>query len=123
MTEQGPVLGQYFRREESFIKAGLSELHEAVQSDSGSICEEYLKSFFNRVLPPKFHILNGKLIDSKKKQTDELDIIITGDTLKFAVDFEATFYQIPVESSLAIAEVKKQFKEKQLKDCERNSIN
>ena len=101
----------------------MNELHEAVQSDSGSICEEYLKSFFKRVPPTKFQILNGKLVDSKKKQTDELDIVITGDTLKFAVDFEATLYQIPIESSLDIAEVKKQFKEKQLKDCERNSIN
>jgi len=77
---------------------------------AGNEVEITVRSFFERMLPKRFHVTHGHLIDMNELVSPQLDLIISDNTTipSLLTTADGTHY-IPVESVYAIAEIKSTF--------------
>jgi len=86
------------------------QIHGTDIRAAGNEVEMPIRSFFGRMLPKRFHVTQGHLIDRNGIVSPQLDLIISDNTSipSLLTTADGTDY-IPVESVYAIAEIKSTF--------------
>ncbi len=105
------------------IKEMFSNLEESIVNrmnikiehnlEDGKYREELIRDFLKNIIPSKYSITNGFIIDSDKNMSDEMDIIIY-DTNYVPPFFKETYSVIPIESVIAVIQVKTTLSKKEL---------
>ena len=77
---------------------------------AGNEVEQSIRDFFTRVLPQKYYVTHGHLIDVKGVVSPQIDLIISDNTTlpSFIKTKDGTEY-IPIDSVYAIAEIKSSY--------------
>jgi len=107
ISSTSAVIKTFYEREESRLSVELNGLKDDIGSNVGIVSETLVKSFLESHLKG-FHFLNGIVIDSNGRKTNEMDIIITdGNAPCFpAGRGESSFHRTPIETVVGIVEVK-----------------
>lgn len=82
--------------------------------EDGKYREYLVKEVLEKIIPSKYSITNGFVIDSNNKQSDEMDIIIY-DRNYVPPFFDETYTVVPIESVIAVIQVKTKLTRAQLK--------
>ena len=103
-------LGAIFRREaEVLLKARETamEIHPTDLRAAGSHVEGSVRGYLRRMLPPRYHVTSGHLIDEDSLVSPQIDVIIADNfgIPSLLTTQDCTEY-VPISSVLAIGEVK-----------------
>jgi hypothetical protein len=106
-------IAKLFRDEaEELVKARdrCIQIHGTDIRAAGNEVEMAVRRFFQRMLPTRFHVTQGHLIDSNELVSPQLDLIISDNTSipSLLTTADGTSY-IPVDCVYAIAEIKSTF--------------
>lgn len=83
------------------------QIHGTDIHAAGNEVEVTVREFFKRMLPNRFHVTHGHLIDQNKVVSPQIDIIISDNTFMpslMTLSYGTAF--IPIDSVYAIAEIK-----------------
>lgn len=83
--------------------------------EDGKYREYLVKNVLSKIVPSKYSITNGFIIDSDNKISDEMDIIIY-DKNYVPPFFEETYTVVPIEAVISIIQVKTTLNSQTLKD-------
>ena len=104
-------LAAVFRQDAEDLRQAREKSKRVHPSDiraAGNEVEEAVRNYLRRMLAPRYHVTNGHLIDSNHEVSPQLDIIIADNfsgLSSLLTTADGTEY-VPVESALAIGEVK-----------------
>lgn len=87
--------------------------------EDGKYREYLIKNILNKIVPKKYSITNGFIIDSDNNRTEEMDIIIY-DSNYVPPFFDETYTIVPIEAVVAIIQVKTTLTKKQLNEAMKN---
>lgn len=87
--------------------------------EDGKYREYLVKKILSKIVPSKYAITNGFVIDSDNQKSDEMDIIIY-DKSYVSPFFDETYTVVPIESVIAVIQVKTTLTQKQLKNAIQN---
>lgn len=73
--------------------------------EDGKYREYLVKKILSKIVPSKYEITNGFVIDSQNNKSDEMDIIIY-DKSYVPPFFDETYTVVPIESVIAVIQVK-----------------
>ena len=82
-------------------------VHESDIRAAGNNVEQTVRNYLKRMLPPRYYVTHGHLIDSEHRVSPQLDVIIADNfSLPSLLTTEDGTEYVPVTSVLAIGEVK-----------------
>ena len=87
--------------------------------EDGKYREYLIKNILNKIVPKKYSITNGFIIDSDNNRTEEMDIIIY-DSNYVPPFFDETYTIVPIEAVVAVIQVKTSLTKKQLNGAIKN---
>lgn len=87
--------------------------------EDGKYREYLVKKVLSKIVPSKYAITNGFIIDSNDMQSDEMDIIIY-DKSYVPPFFDETYTVVPIEAVIAVIQVKTTLNKKQLNNAIEN---
>lgn len=98
------ILKNIFDNLESSLK---NEMRIRIQHnlEDGKYREYLVKRILSKIVPSKYEITNGFVIDSQNNKSDEMDIIIY-DKSYVPPFFDETYTVVPIESVIAVIQVK-----------------
>jgi hypothetical protein len=83
------------------------QIHGTDIHAAGNELEETVREFFNRMLPNRFHVTHGHLIDKNNVVSPQIDMIISDNTtIPSLMTLRNSTVYIPIDSVYAIAEIK-----------------
>lgn len=81
--------------------------------EDGKYREYLMKRVLEKIIPSKYEITNGFVIDSDNNQSDEMDVIIY-DKSYVPPFFDETYTIVPIEAVIAVIQIKTTLTNKQL---------
>ena len=112
------ILNDIFRSLEASLNSDMNIKIEHNLED-GKYREYLIKNLLNKIVPKKYSITNGFIIDSDNNRTEEMDIIIY-DSNYVPPFFDETYTIVPIESVVAVIQVKTTLTKAQLKKAMKN---
>lgn len=118
LEDDKKTLNDVFTNLEASLNSGMNIRIEHDLED-GKYREHLLRNILNKIVPKKYSITNGFIIDSNNNRTEEMDIIIY-DSNYVPPFFEESYTIVPIEAVVAVIQVKTTLTRKQLSDAIRN---
>ncbi len=112
------ILDDIFRSLETSLNSDMNIRIEHNLED-GKYREYLIKNILNKIVPKKYSITNGFIVDSDNNRTEEMDIIIY-DSNYVPPFFDETYTIVPIESVVAVIQVKTTLTKEQLKKAMKN---
>lgn len=111
---QDKILKNVFDNLELSLK---NEMNIKIQHnlEDGKYREYLVKRLLSKIVPSKYEITNGFVIDSNNNKSDEMDIIIY-DKSYVPPFFDETYTIVPIEAVIAVIQVKTTLTKEELKD-------
>jgi len=112
----------YFERAEELFGAAEKQIGRLVphSGEQGKLLEEFLRNFLRRVLPDRYSIGTGLVIDSTGRYGSQTDIVVYDRFYNSQLLSEYSSVLFPIECVYAVVEVKKTLRRRDIAKCLRD---